>query len=104
MLRHLLTIFCALLYLSSFGQENASDKDLAGVYRINFAPTEQVRISKENDKLMFELVGQGKGPLSRIAADQYEIRVKPRIAIEFIRDSSGKVQKFLWRRAPQKVD
>ena len=104
MLRQLLPIICSLISFFSFGQINPLDKGLTGLYHVNFAPTEQVRISIENDKLMLELVGQGKAPLSWVAGNQYEIRVKPRIGIEFIRDSIGNVQKFLWRRPPQPVD
>ena len=104
MLRQVLAISCSLIFFSSFSQINPPDKGLTGLYHVNFAPTEQVRISIENNKLMLELLGQGRAPLTRIADNLYEIKVKPRISIEFVRDSMGIAQKFLWRRVPVAVD
>ncbi|MFI5154267.1 MAG: hypothetical protein ACHQET_13090 [Chitinophagales bacterium] len=95
-MRQLLTFFYSLICLPLFSQVNGPDKDLTGLYRVNFAPTEQIKITTENNKLMLELVGQGKAPLSWLANDQYEIKVKPKIGIQFIRDSAGRVNKFLY--------
>jgi aminopeptidase N len=104
MARQLLTILSLSISLCSFGQESP-DKSLAGLYRVNFAPTEQIKISIENNQPMLELVGQGKAPLSRVNENQYEIKViKPTIGIQFVRDSSGKVLKLVWHWSPQKVE
>ena len=86
------------------GKNQDPSKDLTGLYRVSFAPTEQSKIYKEGNKLMIELIGQGRGPLSFVSGDSYKIKVKPEININFVRDSSGKVQKFLWLRQPQKVE
>ena len=85
------------------GKNQDPSKDLPGLYRVSFAPTEQSKIYKEGNRIMIELVGQGRAPLSFISADSYKIKVKPEINIDFVRDSSGKIQKFLWLRKPQKV-
>lgn len=104
MTRQLLTILGLFISIFSFGQ-GSPDKSLTGLYRVNFAPTEQIKISIENNQPMLELVGQGKAPLSRVNENQYEIKViKPSIGIQFIRDSTGKVLKLIWRWSPQKAE
>jgi len=44
-----------------------------------------------------EIVGQGHTTLTKIGKDRFNVdRVKPKLVIEFMRDSIGKTTQFKW--------
>jgi hypothetical protein len=85
--------------LSLFAQDKKS-ADFTGLYQIEFYPTRKVKIARENNKLSFELVGQGKTVLDSAGTDTYKVVGMPNSTVQFVQDSLGKTIKFVWNHNP----
>ena len=85
--------------LSLFAQDKKS-ADFTGLYQVEFYPTRKMKVAWENNKLTFELVGQGKTALDPLNANTYTVVGIPNSTIEFIQDSLGKTIKFVWNHKP----
>src|SRR5882724_11078428 len=94
-----------------FAQQKNTDKkedsfeELPGLYKTKLDSSGGFNIKKENGHLILEVIGQGKTQLSRIAENRFRPKqVKPEAIIEFIKDSSGNIQKFLWIQPIPKLE
>src|SRR6266850_4376204 len=77
-------------------EENATN-DYVGNYYAKIDPVTRFIIRKEKEELTMEIVGQGRVQLSRIGKDRFSVsRVRPKLIIEFKRDSAGNAIKFKW--------
>jgi Peptidase family M1 domain/Peptidase M1 N-terminal domain len=93
-----LTLLCSL---NLFAQDKKS-ANFTGFYQVEFYPTRKMKIAWENNKLSFELVGQGKTVLELLSGNTYKVVGIPNSTIEFIQDSLGKTIKFVWNHNPFK--
>src|SRR6266850_1129041 len=96
----LLFLISFLFLKSALGQskheENALN-DYVGNYYAKIDPVTRFVIRKEKEELTMEIVGQGRVQLSRIGKDRFSVsRVRPKLIIEFKRDSAGNTIKFKW--------
>ena len=87
--------------LSLFAQDKKS-ADFTGLYQVEFYPSRKIKVAWENNKLSFELVGQGKTVLEPIGTNTYKVVGMPNSTVEFIQDSLGKTIKFVWNHDPFK--
>ena len=88
-----------LIGITIFAQDKKS-ADFTGLYQVEFYPSRKLKMAWENNKLSFELVGQGKTVLEPISGNTYKVMGIPNSTIEFIRDSLGKTVKFVWNHDP----
>ena len=87
--------------VSLFAQDKKS-ADFVGIYQVEFYPSRKMKVAWENDRLSFELVGQGKTVLEPLKANIYSVKGIPNSTIEFIQDSIGKTIRFVWNHNPFK--
>src|SRR5258708_5552284 len=87
--------------LNLFAQDKKS-ADFTGSYQIEFYPSRKIKVAWENNKLSFELVGQGKTVLEPLKANTYTVKGIPNSTIEFIQDSLGITTRFVWNHDPFK--
>jgi hypothetical protein len=85
--------------LNLFAQDKKS-ADCTGFYQVEFYPTRKMKVAWENNKLSFELVGQGKTVLEPLNGNIYKVVGIPNSTVDFIQDSSGKTVKFVWNHNP----
>ena len=91
----LLVCFILLNNLSLSAQEKKS-ADFTGQYQVEYYPVRKVIISRENQHLMLEIVGQGKAELAPLTGNTFSVKGVPHTKIEFIQDNQGNTGKFLF--------
>src|ERR1700712_4733573 len=70
-----------------------------GTYRNNLDTAEKFVIRQENNHLILAITNQGKVELQLVSGMTYKPQhVQPVAAIEFIADSSGNINNFLWHQ------
>jgi hypothetical protein len=85
--------------LNLFAQDKKS-ADLTGLYQVDFYHSRLFKIAWENERLTFEIVGQGKTELAPMTGDTYSVKGLPNSSIEFIRDGQGKGVKLIFNHQP----
>lgn len=68
-----------------------------GVYQVTFLADRKFNIYKDGDKLMLEIVGQGRIDLVKIGNHKFKANhVKPEAIVEFIPGTTGKMAGLKW--------
>ncbi len=86
---------CAILLgvISIHAQDNKS-ADFTGNYQIEYYPARKLKIYRDGENLMIEIVGQGRTGLTPISGNLFSVNGMPQSTVEFIQDSQGKTIKF----------
>jgi Peptidase family M1 domain/Peptidase M1 N-terminal domain len=97
-------LFTAILFsnICLFAQVN-KPPDNTGHYQVDYYPSRKLNVTKVNNSLFLEIVGQGKTELIPLGGNSFKAKYLPGARIDFIRDSVGSTIKFKWSRAPGKA-
>ena len=92
-----ITITFLLLFVC-FGGYAQSDSlaGLTGLYRAYIDPSVSFIVKADAGELILEAPGEGEGGLERLGHDLYWLGIAQPATLCFIRDSSGRAQKFTW--------
>lgn len=89
-------LFYALLLLvcrSLFAQD-AFIGNLTGVYRVKTDPAIEFRVSRKDDQLLLQILGQGRTVLTPASGGRYALKgVRPAAFVEFLRNDSGQIDR-----------
>src|SRR5450755_1079762 len=97
-------LFTAILFsnIFLFVQVNKPPDNTAH-YQVEYKPSTKLNVTKVNNSLFLEIVGQGKTELIPLGGNSFKAKYLPGARIDFIRDSVGNTIKFKWSRAPGKA-
>jgi Peptidase family M1 domain/Peptidase M1 N-terminal domain len=99
-MKRILFSLILLVNLSLFAQDKKSADALTGLYQVDFYHSRLFKIAWENERLTFEIVGQGKTSLTLLSGDSYSLKGLPNSSIEFIRDGEGRAVKLIFNHQP----
>jgi len=101
-MRRLLTLFFFLSVRSLLAQDTSVADDRVGVYRGKADPAVEFRVSRDKDRLMILILGQGRTLLKPLSDGQYILQgVRPVANLEFLHDAAGRIDGCRLRQKEQ---
>ncbi len=94
-----LLLFLVLLVPAHAQNKESIDTlaEMVGSYRNSIDPDLRFNIKRDKDKLILEVPGQGQTDMVPLGGGRFRPKqVNPPAIVEFVRDSTGKVRRFLW--------
>lgn len=105
--KYLIVILFLANFSSSFAQSSSTaQKELnfdayLGLYHVKMFPSQKFIVSKDGQKLMLEIVGQGRTELLFLKEGRFKAKfIKPEAVIEFKKDSVGNIISLAWIQDP----
>jgi len=99
-MRRLLTLFFLYSFRSLPAQDTSAVDDRIGVYRGKTDPAVEFRVSRDKDRLVILILGQGRTLLKAASGDRYILQgVRPVATLEFLHDTAGRIDGCrLWQK------
>lgn len=94
----LLTIVADLRAQQSVGKTNKDPyAQLVGQYQVKFFPSQKFNVFTDNNRLLVEIAGQGRGELLSVSENRFKVKgVKPEAFVEFKKDNYDSVTTLTW--------